>query len=39
MENTEANAIAALANPALELNRGDLAAIHQDYNVADLEQF
>ena len=33
MENTEANAIATLANPALELNRGDLAAIHQDYNL------
>ena len=39
MENTEANAIATLANPALELNRGDLAAIHQDYKIADLEQF
>lgn len=39
MENTEAKAIATLANPALELKRGDLAAIHQDYNVSDLEKF
>lgn len=39
MENTEANAIATLAKPALELKRGDLAAIHEDYKVADLEQF
>ena len=39
MENTEANAIATLANPAFEINRGDLAAIHQGYNVVDLEQF
>lgn len=39
MENTEANAIATLANPALELVRGDLAAIHENYNVRDLEEF
>lgn len=39
MENTEANAIATLANPAIELKRGDLAATHKDYQISDLEKF
>lgn len=39
MENTEANAIATLANPASELKRGDLAAINQSYKVLDLEKY
>lgn len=39
MENTEANAIVELAKPGIELVRGDLAAIHEKYNVMDLEEF
>ena len=39
MENTEAKAIATLSNPALQLVRGDLAAVNQDYKVLDLEKY
>ena len=39
MENTEAKAIATLSNPALQLVRGDLAAINQDYKILDLEKY
>ena len=30
MENTEANAIAVLANPVKDVARGDLVAVHED---------
>ncbi|WP_151732540.1 DUF2303 family protein [Acinetobacter ursingii] len=39
MEKTEANAIAELAKPSIELARGDLAAIHEKYTVQDLEKY
>lgn len=39
MENTEANAIATLSNPAIKLVRGDLAAVNQDYKILDLEKY
>ena len=39
MENTEAKAIATLSNPAIQLGRGDLAAVNQDYQVLDLEKY
>lgn len=39
MENTEANAIAVLANPVKDVARGDLVAVHEDYKIQDLEIF
>lgn len=39
MENTEANAIAVLANPVKGVARGDLVAVHEDYKIQDLEIF
>ena len=39
MENTEANAIAVLANPVKDVMRGDLVAVHEDYKIQDLEIF
>ena len=39
MENTEANAIAVLANPVKDVVRGDLVAVHEDYKIQDLEIF
>lgn len=39
MENTEAKAIVELANPIMDLERGGLVAVHQDYGIKDLENF
>lgn len=39
MENTEAKAIVELANPVMDLERGGLVAVHQDYEIKDLEIF
>ena len=39
MENTEAKAIVELSKPGIELVRGHLAAIHENYAVQDLESF
>ena len=39
MENTEAKAIVELSNPVMDLARGGLIALNEDYRIEDLEGF
>lgn len=39
MENTEAKAIVELSKPVVDLTRGGLVALNEDYKIKDLEEF